>query len=151
MLKEKSLNDAIINIKSISALEKYYLSVYFHQRESGKFGYDLTLGLRKDNLTFDVHKIVEFLKENFHDKEIILWGGFFGGFLGFEYLIYYPKEVSKYIACCPAIYFDDKDFENYFKGILVHYEKRIPVVFMKVFGKMDREKGLEIIKSHHRK
>lgn len=113
-------------------LEKDNIVVYFDQRGSGKSIYRIQDGIDKEDIAFDVHTIVNYARDRFKGKEVFLWGGSFGGYLGFLYLSYYPMEVKRYIASSPAIYFTEEGFQKYFPKLLENYEGRVPKDVMKL-------------------
>lgn len=115
----------LIEHESFKKLEEDFIVVYFDQRGSGKSEYNLENKLLLEDITFDVHTIVEYAKNRFKDKDIFLWGGSFGGALGFLYLRYYPNEVKKYIANCPVVTFDDESIDTFVDNRKKYYIERL--------------------------
>ncbi|MGL5151302.1 MAG: alpha/beta fold hydrolase [Clostridium sp.] len=122
--------DPLIENESFKELEKDFILVYFDQRGSGKSTYDLEQQIMDHDISYDVHVVVNDVKRRFQDKRIFLWGGSFGGALGFLYLRNYPCEVERYVSACPAIFFTDNGMKNTVKNLLNSYKSRIPKSFL---------------------
>ncbi|MGL4772926.1 MAG: alpha/beta fold hydrolase [Clostridium sp.] len=122
--------EPLLNHDSFKELEERFILVYFDQRGSGKSTYDLENKIREEDITYDVHVIVNYIKENYKGKKVYLWGGSFGGALGFLYLRNYPNEVEKYVGACPAVFFSEEGVKNTVKRLLNSYKNRIPKSFI---------------------
>lgn len=116
--------------ESFKKLESDFIVVYFDQRGSGDSVCNIENKISIEEATEDVHSVVKYVKDRFKENDVYLWGGSFGGALGFYYLRYYPKEVKKYIAACPAIFFTENDVKYNFKRLLNSYKEKVPKTFM---------------------
>lgn len=104
-------------------LEESYLCVYFDQRGCGDSIFPPQKTITKKRLVKDVADVVKQIRNEFTNKNIFLWGGSYGGFLGFITLAEYPKLVAGYIACSPALFFE-ADKELIFSERITSYLKR---------------------------
>lgn len=95
----------LMELSVFQTLEKQFLCVYFDQRGSGNSTYDLTQGLSIQQLTNDVQAVAAEVKQRWHPKRLVLWGGSFGGTLACLSMERFPTLADLLILCNPAITF----------------------------------------------
>lgn len=88
-------------MKYQSPLAEKFTLVAFDQRGSG-YAYDRkeakNLDLTKEIYVEDVHNVVDYLKQRFHQEKIIIIGHSFGSVLGVWFAQQYPQDVLAYVG-----------------------------------------------------
>lgn len=130
-------SEPLIKSEAFKRLEKDFIMVYFDQRGCGKSDYNLLKPLKEEDVALDVHNVVKYAKDRFTNKDIYLWGGDFGGFLGFIYLKYYGDEVEKFVSTCPVMFFNDSEFSRCYENIIKQYSVNVPQNVKGLFNNMD--------------
>lgn len=115
---------AIMELPAFQALAKSYLCVYFDQRGSGNSFYDITKGIRLEDITQDVFVVLQDMKERYDFTHILLWGGSFGGCLAALCMKQFPEEFDGFILSSPAITFSRQEALAFFKRMQAPYQKR---------------------------
>ena len=66
-----------------------------------------------DQALEDLDQLVEYARDRFHQKKVILLGHSYGTILGFCYAEKYPQKVSAYIGAGQVVSLDKMDFYSY--------------------------------------
>lgn len=96
---------AIFELPAFQAFEDTYLCIHFDQRGSGESHYDLQQGLSIEQICMDVKTIVNDTIQRFGCKQVVLWGGSFGGALACLYMQHHGEGINAVILNNPAITF----------------------------------------------
>lgn len=83
-----------------AALEKYFLVVYWDQRDAGK-SFDPRINpksLTLKQIASDLDELVNLLLKEFGKKQVLLVGHSWGTVLALEYITHHPKKVAAYIG-----------------------------------------------------
>lgn len=116
----------LLDLEAFKSLEEKYILVYYDQRGSGKSTYDVINGLEKEAIVEDLNVVVTYVKNRFKEKNVYLWGGSFGGYLGFLYLNKYKNSVKKYIASSPGMGFKTALNEESILAFVKIHKKKVP-------------------------
>lgn len=88
-------------MKYQSPLAEKFTLVAFDQRGAG-YAYDgkeaKSLDLTKEIYVEDVHNVVDYLKQRFHQDKVIIVGHSFGSVLGVWFAQQYPQDVLAYVG-----------------------------------------------------
>lgn len=82
-------------------LEDYFTVAVWEQRGAGKSYYPFTgnSNITIDTFIEDLHQLVLFLLEKFHQEKVYLVGHSWGSVLGLRFISKYPQYVDTYIGC----------------------------------------------------
>lgn len=94
----------VIDLPAMDTLAQSFAMVHFDQRGSGQSTYHLSHRLTKEQIVEDVKCVVDYTRERFPDKDVMLWGGSFGGLLGLLFMEAYPDAVKRAVLSSPAIW-----------------------------------------------
>lgn len=115
----------LMNLSSFQTLTLEYHCIYFDQRGSGESHYDLQKGLLAEQVCKDVHIVIEDSRKRWNSKNIILWGGSYGGLLACMYMEYYGN-VNGLILSSPAIVFQRAQAVAFYQRSKKLMEKKLP-------------------------
>lgn len=116
---------AIMELSAFQTVEKSYFCVYFDQRGSGESFYEITKGIRLEDITHDVFLVVQDIKHRYDVTHIFLWGGSFGGCLAALCMKQFPEELDGFILSSPAITFSRKEALDFYTRMQAPYKNRL--------------------------
>ncbi|MDE5415456.1 alpha/beta fold hydrolase [Alkalihalobacterium chitinilyticum] len=105
-------------------ITEHYLAVYYDQRGAGK-SYSKAIDPKSMNIEQimnDIHELVDYLREKFHQDQVMLVGMSWGTVLGTELIKRYPEKFYTYVGISQVV--NDAESQKLAKSWLAEKAKR---------------------------